>query len=118
MDTQPLSEIYLDYLDEDSFVLGRLVLKNNDFFLFETVNEYGNLDSFQLTTKSSVTEIISQTDYTKMFDFVIDLNKKQGVCDPFSLTEHIKNFSFKTDVYQQLELQNNILSFITEKENF
>lgn len=91
-----LLEVYSKYRDSDSFLLGYLIDELDEYYIFETVDDYGALDGFSLYAKSDVDEILSHTSYTSIYESYVHLQKEKGTYDIFSLGQQYKSVPKKS----------------------
>ncbi|MHA6544657.1 hypothetical protein ACX3UU_05495 [Lactobacillus delbrueckii] len=85
---EKLYEIYTDAA-EDSFEVGRLLLEENGWQLYLTLDELGRDDSLLLIRKSAVTRLLDQSDYLAEIQRRRKLLTQKGLADPFKLEDKV-----------------------------
>lgn len=90
LESKKLLQVYSKYRDNDTFLLGYLLKDIGTYLIFESVDEYGALDGYTLLAKSDISEIITNTNYTNIFDNYIKQQKLNNSYDIFNLTGQYK----------------------------
>lgn len=85
---EKLYEIYTGGA-EDSFEVGRLLLEENGWQLYLTLDELGRDDSLLLIRKSAVTRLLDQTDYLAEIKHRQELLVQKSLADPFKLEDKV-----------------------------
>ncbi|MFB8725893.1 hypothetical protein [Enterococcus casseliflavus] len=75
--------------EDESFSLEYILMALDSFIVFMSISEIGTLESIQLRSKKFITNIVSNTEYTKMYDFFVSYSKKMNAFDGFSLEESV-----------------------------
>jgi hypothetical protein len=101
--------------EDESFSLGYILMELDSFIVFMSISEIGTLESIQLRSKKFIKNIVSNTEYTKMYDFFVSYSKKMNAFDGFSLEESValnENTTPKEILNTALKL-NKTISIIT-----
>jgi len=61
----------------------------DSFIVFMSISEIGTLESMQLRSKKFIKNIVSNTEYTKKYDFFVNYSKQMNAFDGFSLEESV-----------------------------
>lgn len=75
--------------EDESFSLGYILMELDSFIVFMSISEIGTLESIQLRSKKFIKNIVSNTEYTIMNDFLVNYSKKMNAFDGFSLEESV-----------------------------
>lgn len=75
--------------EDESFSLGYILMELDSFIVFMSISEIGTLESIQLRSKKFITNIVNNTEYTKMYDFFVSYSKKMNAFDGFSLEKSV-----------------------------
>lgn len=84
--------------NSESFSLGYIIKKFDDYILFLAINEYGALEGYQLWHKKYIAKIIKDSEYIDMYTYFIEYNKKVGIFDVYSLNELLVDFNSFNDL--------------------
>lgn len=100
-----LIELYSKALNEseESFGLGYLIQIEANFSIFESVNEYGVLDSIQLRYNDYIDKVSAETNYISLYQDFIQYNKTAAYYDLYRLLD-------------QYEAKNKVLDFFTVED--
>ena len=80
-----LVELYLDWLDDDRFgscLLGRVLDQSDHFLLFESLNDYGQLESICLVNREDVIHETVNSAAIDFSSFLVAYNQKNEIFDP------------------------------------
>lgn len=67
------------------FSLGYIMKDLDEFFLFESISEFGTIEGIQIRRKEYISHIETDTSYTKMYDYFISYNRDNKKFDNFDL---------------------------------
>lgn len=92
--TDQLIELYSNDISDnlDSFSLGMIREISADYFIFESVSESGTFDALQIRVKQCVAKIETQSAYIDLYQFMININEKANLYDPYKLLTHSPNY--------------------------
>lgn len=62
--------------ENESFSLGYILMALDSFIVFMSISEIGTLEGIQLRSKKIIKNIVSNTEYTKIYDFFVSCSKK------------------------------------------
>lgn len=85
--------------NEDSFSVGKVYCQNKDDVVFCNIDVQGKIDGYYVMKKSSVTNIVMDTEYLKKMEKYMEYGEKHSYASWFSLTD------VKFDISQSLFTQ-------------
>ncbi|CAI2663269.1 hypothetical protein AKUG0406_14590 [Apilactobacillus kunkeei] len=124
IDNNNVLEIYSksrDNFEFEDFILGFIVSEKDNYLLVETIDDSGLLDSYTLLLKSDISKISSNTNYTNVFTYYVNSNKKNNIYDPFELKKEMISMRNKKldDIIHTFLSKRKVISLCTSvDENF
>lgn len=79
-----LVELYLDWLDDDRFgnyLLGRVLLEDDHYLLFESINDYGQLEAICLVNRDDIIHECTASPVIDFYSFLLTRNQEAGIFD-------------------------------------
>ncbi|MGM9906533.1 hypothetical protein [Lactobacillus sp.] len=85
-----LVELYLDWLDDARFgscILGRVIDQSDQYLLFESLNDYGQLESICLINREDVVHETVNSAAIDFSSFLVAYNQQMEIFDPGHLSK-------------------------------
>ncbi|GHV97128.1 hypothetical protein lacNasYZ03_04860 [Lactobacillus nasalidis] len=85
-----LVELYLDWLEDDRFgnyLLGRVLDQDDHYLLFESLNDYGQLEAVCLVNREDVVHESVTSAAIDFNSFLVARNQRKGIFDPGQLSQ-------------------------------
>ncbi|UQS86049.1 hypothetical protein MOO44_01635 (plasmid) [Nicoliella spurrieriana] len=82
-----------DNYEYENFALGYIVKNLGPYFILQTIDDYGFLDSYTIMAKDDISKVSLGTTYSKLFDRYVEYAKHQNIFDPFHLQAQFKHFN-------------------------
>ncbi|OTN75933.1 hypothetical protein A5886_001009 [Enterococcus sp. 8G7_MSG3316] len=117
-----LVECYTAELDssvDPYFSVGFIIQPlDQDYFIFNSINLTGSLESIQLRKVHDITLLKEHTAYLDAFAYYIDYNQQHGLFDPYQLEAQMNEHTFDTiyELFNQLLQKSQIINILTYED--